>query len=229
MIPVQVTELKLSKGSAGHWIRRLILLIAVTLAGGLCARAQPEDRPYRLAPGDRIYVAVFNQPDLSGDFVIDASGRIALPFLDPLDVANLTVTECQKLVRDRFAQGLLKNPSVSVRIAELRPLYVLGDVRTPGAYQYRYGSTVQSAIALAGGFGIAEQIQGQAASEFLLAEERVRQLGLRKIILEIRQARLEAQRDGRTTFPAPSATASAEGHDVAGMIANEKEVLEAQL
>lgn len=229
MIAAQVTDSMLSKGSAGHWIRRLILLIAVTLAGGLCAKAQPDDRPYRLAPGDRIYVAVFNQPDLSGDFVIDASGRVALPFLEPLDVANLTVAECQKLVRDRFAEGLLKNPSVSIRIAELRPLYVLGDVRTPGAYQYRYGSTVQSAIAVAGGFGVAEQIQGQAASEFLLAEERVRQLGLRKIVLEIRQARLEAQRDGRTSFPAPSATASAEGHDVAAMIENEKEALEAQL
>ena len=156
-----VTNSMLSKRSAICWIRCLILVIAVTLAGG--AKAQPEDRPYRLAPGDRIYVAVFNQPDLSGDFVIDASGRVTLPFLEPLDVANLTVVECQKLVRDRFAEGLLKAPFVSVRISELRPLYVLGDVRTPGAYQYRYGSTVQSAIAVAGGFGIAEQVQGQAA------------------------------------------------------------------
>jgi polysaccharide export outer membrane protein len=224
-----VTNSMLSKRSASCWIRRLILLIAITLVGGVCAKAQPDDRPYRLAPGDRIYVAVFNQPDLSGDFFIDASGRVVLPFLEPLAVANLTVMECQKLVRDRFAEGLLKNPSVSVRIAELRPLYVLGDVRTPGAYQYRYGSTVQSAIAVAGGFGVAEQVQGQAASEFLLAEERVRQLGLRKIVLEIRKARLEAQRDGQTSFSAPLGTASGEGHDVAAMISNEKEMLEAQL
>jgi polysaccharide export outer membrane protein len=229
MNAAQVTDSVLSKGSAGYWIRCLILLLAATFASGLCTKAQPEDRPYQLAPGDRIYVAVFNQPDLSGDFVIDASGRVALPFLEPLDVANLTVMECQKLVRDRFAEGLLKNPTVSVRIAELRPLYVLGDVRTPGAYQYRYGSTVQSAIALAGGFGIAEQVQGQAASEFLLAEERVRQLGLRKIVLEIRQTRLEAQRDGRTSFSPSFTTATAEGHDVAAMIANETEALEAQL
>jgi polysaccharide biosynthesis/export protein len=224
-----VTDSMLWKESPGHWVRCLNLLVGVTLAGVLCAKAQTEDRPYRLAPGDRIYVAVFNQPDLSGDFVIDASGRVVLPFLEPLEVAKLTVTECQKLLRDRFAEGLLKNPSVSVRITELRPLYVLGDVRAPGLYQYRYGSTVQSAIAVAGGFGIAEQVQGQAASEFLLAEERVRQLTLRKIILEIRQARLEAQRNGQTSFSAPFATASAERHDVAAMIANEKETLEAQL
>src|SRR5262245_24712778 len=34
---------------------------------------------YRLAPGDRLTVVVFDQPQLSGDLVIDGRGEVLLP------------------------------------------------------------------------------------------------------------------------------------------------------
>ena len=132
------------------------------------------------------------------------AGAITIPLTDPIEVKNLTLLECQQRIGDRLADGILRKPSVSVRIAELRPLYVLGDVRLPGAYPFRYGSTVQSAVALAGGFGPGELLRNTAVSEFLLAEERVRQLTLQKRTLLVRKARLEAQRDGQDTFSPPA-------------------------
>lgn len=206
--------------------RAAALLSALVFSSGVLADPPRDNHAYKLAPGDRITVTVFGEAELSGDVLIDGAGNIALPFLEPIEVKDLTVPECQKVIRDRLADGILQRPSVSVRVSELRPLYVMGDVRTPGAYPYRYGSTVQGAVASAGGFGPAELIPGAAVSEFLLAEERVRRLSFQKQELLVRRARLEAQRDGMKTFAPPAPPAIIEGTDIAGLVANEKDTFD---
>jgi polysaccharide export outer membrane protein len=184
-------------------IRAAALLGALVFSFPLLA--DPGDGlAYKLGPGDRITVTVFGQPELSGDVLVDGAGNILLPFIGPIEVKDLTPLECQNLVRDRLADGILQQPSVSVRISEFRPLYILGDVRAPGAYPFRYGSTVQSAVAVAGGFGLPLLFQAAAVSEFLQADERVRQLSFQKQALLVRRARLEAQRDGMKTFSPPT-------------------------
>jgi polysaccharide biosynthesis/export protein len=191
--------------SAGNrCIRAAALLGALAFSFPLLADSPGDSRAYRLGPGDRITVTVFGQPELSGDMLVDGAGNIVLPLIGSIEVKDLTALECQNLVGDRLAGGILQKPSVSVRISELRPLYILGDVRTPGAYPFRYGSTVQSTVAVAGGYGLPQHIQAAAISEFFLADERVRQLSLQKQSLHVRRARLEAQRDGMRTFSPPA-------------------------
>jgi polysaccharide export outer membrane protein len=187
-----------------------------------------DSHAYRLAPGDRITVTVFGQPELSGDVLIDDAGVITIPLIDPIEVKDLTLLEIQKRIGDRLADGILRKPSVSVHLTELRPLYVLGDVRLPGAYPFRYGSTVQNAVALAGGFGPGEALRNTAVSEFLSAEERVRQLTLQKRTLLVRKARLEAQRDGQDSFSPPAFADAAEDKDAIEIVANEKDIFSTQ-
>lgn len=178
----------------------------------------------RLAPGDRISVTVFGQTELSGDFIVDGSGSILFPLVGSIEVRNLTLPECQKLVTDRLADGILNNPSVSVRLAEPRPIYVLGDVKVPGSYPYRYGSLVKTAVAQAGGFGFAEQSPGAALSEFLVADERVRVLSTSWRALTIRQARLEAQLNGAETFTAPTLPSAENDTSQSALITQETEI-----
>jgi len=204
------------------------MLGALAFCSPLLADSPADSRPYTLAPGDRITVAVFGQTELSGDILVDGAGNIILPFIGPIEVKDLTILECQKLIHDRLADGFLNQPSVSVRISELRPLYILGDVRTPGAYPFRYGSTVKSTVAAAGGFGQAVPAQNLSVSEFLLADERVRQLSSQKGAFLIRRARIEAQRDGMNTFSPPTPLDSAEENDAAEIVAIEKETFDAQ-
>jgi polysaccharide export outer membrane protein len=161
-------------------------------------------------------VTVFGQAELSGDILVDGAGNILLPFIGPIEVKGLTTLECQKLVRDRLSDGILQQPSVSVRISEPRPLSIVGDVRAPGAYPFRYGSTVQSVVAVAGGFGLPQLVEATAASEFLLADERVRQLSFQRQALLVRRARLEAQRDGMKTFSPPTPQSMMEGAPMFG-------------
>jgi polysaccharide export outer membrane protein len=202
-------------------------LAALLLPAALTAEGV-DSHTYRLAPGDRITVNVFGQPELSGDVLIDDAGAITIPLTDAIEVKDLTLLECQKRIRDRLADGILRAPAVSVRVAEMRPLYVLGDVRLPGAYPFRYGSTAQSAVALAGGYGPGEALRNTAVSEFLLAEERVRQLTLQQRTLLVRKARLEAQRDGQAPFSPPAFADSAEDKDTIEIVANERDIFAAQ-
>jgi len=201
------------------------LLVVLAHAPCLLAEPQGDIRDYRLEPGDRITVTVFGHAELSGDVLVDGIGNVLLPLIGPVEVKNLTLSECEKLIYDRFTDGILKQPTVSVRITELRPLYVLGDVRTPGAYQFRYGSTVKSALALAG--GLVQLVQSTALAEFLQADERLRQLSAQRRALLVRRARIEAQRDGERAF-SPPRESKADASDLEDVIAIEQQTFTSQ-
>jgi polysaccharide export outer membrane protein len=215
-------------GARRCWACVMALAGALTFASASLADSPQGSEAYTLAPGDRIILTVVGQPELSGEMTVDGSGSIILPIVGPIQIEDLTVFGCQQLIRDRLADGILKEPAVSVRISEPRPLYVLGDVRAPGAYPFRYGSTVQSAVALAGGFGIAGPLHSAAMSEFLSADERVRQLAFEQTALRIREARLEAQRDGEETFSPPDSPTSMNEKEAADLVASEKVTLASQ-
>jgi polysaccharide biosynthesis/export protein len=214
-------------GVLHQFVRAAVLLCALVFSFPVYAEAAGDSRAYRLAPGDRIAVMVFGQAELSGDILVDGAGNILLPFIGPIEVKGLTVDECQERIHDQLANGILKQPSVSVRLSELRPLYVLGDVRVPGVYPFRYGSTIKSVVAAAGGFGLV--VQGATISDFLLADERVRQLSLQKRSLLVRRARIEAQRDGMNAFSPSAARNPAEEADFAEIVAIEKDTFDSQL
>jgi polysaccharide export outer membrane protein len=48
--------------------------------------------------------------------------------------------------------GFIREPSVAVEIESYRPFFILGEVSAPGQYPYVPNMTVESAVAIAGGF-----------------------------------------------------------------------------
>lgn len=110
------------------------------------------DDGYKLGSGDKVHIAVFGQPDLNGDFAVDGGGSVQLPLIGTVKAAGLTVAEFQKEVVSKYADGYLVNPNVEVDVVSYRPFYIIGEVRSPGQYQYVNGMSVLNAVALAGGF-----------------------------------------------------------------------------
>ncbi len=108
--------------------------------------------PYRLGPGDKIRVVVFRHEDLSGEFSLDGSGSFSMPLIGEVRANGMTARELEQHLEQRFADGYLVEPRVSVEILTYRPFYILGEVNRPGAYEYESGMTVLNAVALAGGF-----------------------------------------------------------------------------
>jgi protein involved in polysaccharide export with SLBB domain len=97
-------------------------------------------------------IRVLGQQDLTGDYIVDASGNISLPLVRSLAVAGLSTADIETQITERLKQGFLRNPSVSVQLAIARPFYIMGQVNQAGSFSYRPGMTAQNAIAMAGGF-----------------------------------------------------------------------------
>lgn len=107
-----------------------------------------------LGPGDVIEIRVYQEKDLSGDFQIGANGMIDYPLLGSIVVEGLTPAQVAQKIREGLADGLVKNPFVTVTVKERvsKRIYVLGQVNKPGTFPYEEGMTIIHAITLAGGF-----------------------------------------------------------------------------
>lgn len=138
-------------------------IVAVLASSGNCLGAQ-----YKLAPGDTIEVSVGGMPEQRNRMQIQIDGTIVLPGVGSVDVAGLTSAELQtrmetllqsRVLRQRSADGreqalVVKPRDVMTSVVEYRPIYVTGDVLTPGQQVYRASMTVRQAVAVAGGFSL---------------------------------------------------------------------------
>ena len=112
----------------------------------------PAGQPvYHLAPGDRVALAVFGQPDTSGQFDVAADGNISVPLVGSVPATGRTLAELRDDLRGRLDRFIV-NPRFTVDIVTYRQIFVLGEVQKPGGYPYSVALTVQQAVALAGGF-----------------------------------------------------------------------------
>ncbi len=134
-------------------VRALALAALATML--LCAAAAGDaysGADYRLGVGDKIRVIVYDQPDLGGDFQIDATGAVRLPLVGQVKAGGFTAHDLEGSIVQALADGYLNDPKVSVEVTTYRPFYIVGEVLKPGQYPYANGMTASSAVALAGGF-----------------------------------------------------------------------------
>ena len=110
------------------------------------------EQSYKLGPGDKLRVIVFQEPDLSGEFEVDSQGQVSLPLIKPIITAGMSLREFRTELERRLKAGYLVNPRVSAEILNYRPFYITGEVGRPGEYPYVAGMNVLKAIAMAGGY-----------------------------------------------------------------------------
>jgi polysaccharide biosynthesis/export protein len=110
------------------------------------------DGPYLLDTGDRLRIFVYGQPNLSRLYTVDHDGKIAVPLIGELSARGKTSSQVQSLIRSRLGAEFVKDPQVTVDVQQNRPFFIYGEVKTGGQYPYVSGMTVETAIAIAGGF-----------------------------------------------------------------------------
>jgi len=174
----------------------VLMLLGLGLAPVFGTVAHAADLALRLGTGDRVMVQVFGQPELSGEFVIDTQGNIVLPIGGAVPAVETTPAELQQRIVDILADGFILRPRVSVRALELRPVYVVGDVRVSGALPFRVGMTALAAIAMAGGPASTDPQTAAFRGDLVDAEERVGLLEAQRAAVRARIARMVAQQQG---------------------------------
>lgn len=158
-------------------INQQLLSLAVLSAQG--------DGLYRIGPDDELSVDIFNVPELSRSYRVDAMGRIQLALVGPTEVSGYTLGEVEGLIAERYGEQYLRNPQVSVHVSEYRSQQytVIGAVSRPQVYSTPRRVTLVEAVAMAGG------LSGEAGNLIYLTD-RVRdpeskQMVTRSLIVEI--------------------------------------------
>jgi polysaccharide export outer membrane protein len=116
--------------------------------------AQPVayDSAYHLDAGDKLRVVVYGQEGLTNTYAIDAAGSITMPLIGAVSARGRTPAGLAAEITAKLRNGYIRDPSVAVEIDSYRPFFILGEVQAPGQYPYVPNMTVESAVAIAGGF-----------------------------------------------------------------------------
>src|ERR1700722_388818 len=110
------------------------------------------DRTYRLDAGDKLRVVVYGQEGLTNSDAIDAGGSITMPLIGAVPARGRTPAGLAAEISGKLRNGYIREPSVAVEIETYRPFFILGEVAAPGQYPYVPNMSVETAVAIAGGF-----------------------------------------------------------------------------
>jgi len=108
--------------------------------------------PYQLDTGDKLRVFVYGQPSLSRAYTVDQQGLITVPLIGAVQCRGRTTRDVQDRIRQRLGAEYVRDPQVTVDVLQNRPFFIYGEVKAGGQYPFVSGMTVETAIAIAGGY-----------------------------------------------------------------------------
>ena len=140
---------------------RALTIAALALALALCASApaasqvvpEPPGADYVVGPQDVLVITSYDQPELTGMFTVEIDGSFTYPLIGRLSVGGMTLREVEAALRMELVdRGFFRDPEVTVAIEQYRSqrIYIVGEVRTPGAYPMSGEMRLVEALALAG-------------------------------------------------------------------------------
>lgn len=104
-------------------LRTALITLLVLIAMTMTTKAQTI---YVMDSGDTVRVTVFGEPDLSGEFKVDAMGRLNLALIGPVSVRNLTTDQARQKIHNAYLDGYLRHPDIAVEIIAFRPFFIMG-------------------------------------------------------------------------------------------------------
>jgi polysaccharide export outer membrane protein len=108
---------------------------------------------YQIGAGDHVRITVFDEPNLTNEYIVNESGAVALPLIDEVPANQLTTSQLASKIAEKLkVGGYVLTPKVAVEILKHRPFYILGEVAKPGEYPYTGDLTLAQAVATAGGY-----------------------------------------------------------------------------
>lgn len=159
-------------------MKRFITALLVFLLPVLALAATPEDEDYVLGRNDVIRVVVYDHPDMTTEAQISKDGAVSLPLIGKIKVAGQTTSAIEAAISNALRSGgFIKNPNVTVVVISYKSqkISILGNVFKPGLYTLEGGTTLEQALAIAGGVAPAGGervivVRGNMPTEYRLTE-----------------------------------------------------------
>lgn len=107
---------------------------------------------YRIGPQDIVQIGVWEHPELTGRYTVASDGTLGFPLIGPIKAAGLTTAELQAEVAKLLLDGFIRNPQVTVSVAEYlsQRVFVVGEVHKPGVVPLTGNLTLVEALTRAG-------------------------------------------------------------------------------
>lgn len=107
---------------------------------------------YRLNPGDKLEITVWQEESLKQEVVVLPDGTISFPLVGHVAAAGKTTGELVKLLQERLNK-FIPDSEINVRLlaAEGNLIYVTGEVKNPGKFEVKGPTDVVQALSMAGG------------------------------------------------------------------------------
>jgi polysaccharide biosynthesis/export protein len=137
------------RSTLSRWACGALLAMMVV---GAAAAASPPDAPYTVKPGDTLMVSVWKEPELQRPVLIEPDGTFSFPLCGQIDARDKTVGQLQQEIAQHLGR-FISQPVVTVSLQKIRGnrIYVIGQVKTPGAFVVNPRVDVMQAISMAGG------------------------------------------------------------------------------
>lgn len=110
------------------------------------------ENAYRLQIGDKLKLTVFDEDNLSGDLEVNGRGELPVPLIGALPAKDRTLKQLQRDIAAKLADGYIKSPRVNLDITNYRPIYVHGEVKSGGKFEFSNNLSFTDAVAMAGGY-----------------------------------------------------------------------------
>ena len=108
---------------------------------------------YRIGSQDLLEISVFGVSELSHQARVNSNGMINVPLVGSVMAGGRTVPELEKELGERYADGYLQNPQVTIFIKEYTSQRVTleGAFKKPGIYPLTGRTTLLQAVAMGEG------------------------------------------------------------------------------
>jgi len=110
---------------------------------------------YVIGAGDSLSVLVWKEPSLSGSVTVRPDGFVTLPLINEIRAVGTTPAQLRNVLEQKYKE-FLTNPFVTIRIETIisSQVYLIGQIKSPGAYPFTGSDTVLQIVTRAGGLTI---------------------------------------------------------------------------
>jgi polysaccharide export outer membrane protein len=110
-------------------------------------------RDYVVRPQDDLNISSHDDPALNGKFTVEADLTFTFPLIGRVRAGGLTLREVESQLQGKLMElGFFKDPQVMVSVEQYKSqkVFIVGEVRSPGAYALSGDMRLVEALALAG-------------------------------------------------------------------------------
>lgn len=111
-----------------------------------------QDVTYKISSGDVLFIKVLPAEELSKEVVVSQDGKIVVPLIGSLKAEGKTLKELENELEKAFSL-YIAHPKINITMKYFskKQVFIMGEVRNPGIYQYREGLKLFELISQAGG------------------------------------------------------------------------------